>query len=84
MTKKNTTPHRTIRSRFVLCLNNEGCDVSLEKQKIYRVISDSQATAHNLLRVIDESGEDYLYPTSFFVPISVPQRARAAFVAVAA
>ena len=83
MTKKNTTPRRTIKSRFVLCINNEGYDVSLEKRKIYRVVSDSQATAHNLLRVIDESGEDYLYPEGYFLSVALPPAIRQALLAAA-
>jgi len=67
MTKKNeSTPE------FVVCINNEGYPASLELHKIYRVVSDEDAVANEDLRVIDESGEDYLYPASYFVPIKVP------------
>lgn len=59
--------------RFAVCIDNEGYLASLEKGKLYRVIPDSVATAHNLIRVVDESGEDYAYPTRRFFPISVPQ-----------
>jgi len=78
-TKQPATPRRKITSRFVICIKNEGYSVSLEKRKIYRVIPDTKAYAHNLLRIVDESGEDYLYPTDCFVPIHLPQRARAVF-----
>ena len=67
MTKKNeSTPE------FVVCINNEGYPASLELHKIYRVVSDEDADANEDLRVIDESGEDYLYPSSYFAPIKVP------------
>jgi hypothetical protein len=57
---------------FVVCINNEGYPVSLELHKIYRVVPDKNAAADDDLRVIDESGEDYLFPASYFAPIKVP------------
>lgn len=62
MTKKK-------RFRFVVCIDNEGYPEALELRKLYRVLSDSTAAKVNFLRVIDESGEDYLYPKSFFAPV---------------
>ena len=59
--------------KFVVCINNENYPASLELNKIYRVLSDEDAAVDGDLRVIDESGEDYLYPASYFVPIKVPQ-----------
>jgi hypothetical protein len=59
------------RIRFVVCVNNADYPVSLEKRKLYQVLSDPQARRHNLLRVVDESGEDYLYPADWFVPIAI-------------
>ena len=56
---------------FVVCINNEGYPASLELHKIYRVVPDKDAAADEDLRVIDESGEDYLYPASYFAPIKV-------------
>ena len=64
---------------FVLCIENEGYPASLELRKVYPALSDSAAAAHGFLRVIDESGEDYLYPARFFVPIRVPQEAERVF-----
>lgn len=58
--------------QFVVCLKNEGYSVSLEPRKIYRVLPDSDAAAHHLVRVVDESGEDYLFPEDFFAPIALP------------
>lgn len=58
--------------KFVVCINNEDYPASLELHKIYRVLSDEDAAADGDLRVIDESGEDYLYSADRFVPITVP------------
>ena len=58
---------------FVVCINNVDYPASLELHKIYRVLIDEDATSEGDIRIIDESGEDYLYPSSYFVPIQVPQ-----------
>lgn len=58
---------------FVVCINNAGYAASLETRKIYQAVPDAQAAQHQMVRVIDESGEDYLYPASCFTPIQVPQ-----------
>jgi hypothetical protein len=50
-------------------------------RKVYRILSDAQASRHGLMRVIDESGEDYLYPEKYFVPIKLPQAAERALLA---
>jgi hypothetical protein len=57
----------------VVCVNNKNYQASLEPRKIYQAIPDSGAARHRLVRVIDESGEDYLYPRDFFLPIEVPK-----------
>ena len=54
-------------ARFVLCVQNEGYAAGLELRKVYRVLADEQASRRHQLRVIDESGEDYLYPEEYFV-----------------
>ena len=72
---------KTSVKRFVVCLKNKGYEVSLEPRKIYQVILDSDAAKHRQLRVIDESGEDYLYPASYFSPIELPQPVRKAVLA---
>ena len=64
---------KILRTQFVVCVKNEDHPASLELRKIYRVIPDIRAAEHRLVRVIDELGEDYLYPTSYFVPIELPQ-----------
>ena len=70
------------RSRqLALCLRNKGYEVSLERRKIYQVILDRDATKHGQLRVIDESGDDYLYPAAYFAPIELPQPVRKAVLA---
>jgi len=62
--------------RFVVCINNENYPASLELNKIYQVISDSEIEADGDLRVIDESGEDYIYPAEWFVAVNLPVAVR--------
>ena len=63
---------------FVLCVRNRDYPASLELRKVYRLLKDEQASRHRQVRVIDESGEDYLYPEEYFVPIKLPQAAERA------
>jgi hypothetical protein len=65
--------------RFVVCIKNDDYPASLELRKIYWVLPDAEATAHQLVHIIDESGEDYLYPADYFVPIELPKAAEEAF-----
>lgn len=65
-------------AHFVLCIGNKGYPASLELRKVYRLITDAHALRYHQLRVIDESGEDYLYPEEYFVPIKLPQAAERA------
>ena len=69
--------------QFVICVNNEGYSASLEKRKIYVALRDSTAEKHGQLRIIDESGEDYLYPKTFFRAIALPQSIKRAVLAAA-
>jgi hypothetical protein len=55
----------------VVCIHNKDCE-DLEVRKIYRVLPDRSASEDDLLRIIDESGEDYLYPAAYFVAIELP------------
>ena len=71
MTQKNTD--------YVVCVRNEDYPASLELRKIYEVRPDTDASSHGLIRVVDESGEDYLYPQNFFMPIKVPKAVSHAF-----
>lgn len=64
-----------MKTRFAICIGNKGYAASLEVRKIYRLIPDRSGSKHGLVRVIDEMGEDYLYPEEFFVPIKLPQAA---------
>ncbi len=66
---------------LVLCLSNAGYEVSLEPRKLYQAIPDRAAATHGQLRVIDESGEDYLYPKALFAPIKLPPSVRRAVLA---
>ena len=58
--------------QYVVCIQNRGYEVSLEKRKIYRVAPDERASEHNLIRIVDESGQRYLYPESYFASIRLP------------
>jgi hypothetical protein len=64
---------------FLLCVEDGGYQVSLEPRKVYRALPDPEAESHGLVRVVDESGEDYLFPMSLFVRIQVPAEAEKAF-----
>jgi hypothetical protein len=72
---------RSSEKKFVICLQNKGYEVSLEPRKIYQVLQDPDAAKHRQLRVIDESGEDYLYPKSYFAAIELPTPVRKAVLA---
>jgi hypothetical protein len=63
-------------ARFVLCMRNEDCE-DLEPRKVYQLLPD-EAEARDGYRVVNESGEDYLYPEDYFVPIELPQAAEKA------
>ena len=77
MKTENTQP------RFAVCIDNEGYPASLELRKIYRTLPDKKGAKHGLIRVVDESGEDYLYPERFFVHIKLPQAVLEVFVQAA-
>lgn len=68
-----------MKTEYVICIKNDEYEVSLELRKVYQVIPDDDAAQDNLIRVVDESGEDYLYPKDFFVHITVPARAEQIF-----
>lgn len=67
--------HRPSQVQFAVCVDNSEYPVALEVHRVYRVIPDDDACKDGDLRVIDESGEDYLYPASYFVLIDVPRQA---------
>jgi hypothetical protein len=64
--------------RLVVCIDNAGYEVSLERRKIYVALPDARAEKLGQLRVVDESGEDYLYPKKSFVAVALPQPVRRA------
>ncbi len=69
--------------QLVICVRNDGHPVSLEKRKIYVAIPDAAARKLKLMRVVDESGEDYLYPADFLVEVTLPLPVRKAVLASA-
>ncbi|MEN6450608.1 MAG: hypothetical protein ABFC96_08970 [Thermoguttaceae bacterium] len=72
---------RTRPRQYVVCVGNRGYRVSLVVRRLYECLPDPEAEAHKMLRVVDESGEDYLYPAKLFVPIEVPKAVGKAFAA---
>lgn len=58
---------------FAVCIRNEEHEESLELRKIYEILDDPRAEEHGMLRIIDEEGEDYLYPKGWFLPIELPR-----------
>ena len=63
----------SIETLFAVCINNDAYVSSLELRKIYQILPDSDAAQHKLVRVIDESGEDYLDPETYFLIVDLPQ-----------
>jgi hypothetical protein len=69
--------------QMVVCVKNEGYAASLERRKLYLVVRDAAAERRGLLRIVDESGDDYLYPKVFFRPIALPRSVKRAILAAA-
>ena len=69
--------------QLFVCIDNAGYSASLEKRKIYVALRDARAEKHGLLRIVDESGNDYLYPKMFFRSIALPQSVKKAVLAAA-
>jgi len=67
--------------QLVVCVNNSGYPASLEKRKLYVTLRDAAAERHGLIRIIDESGSDYVYPKVLFCPIALPQSVKKAVLA---
>ncbi len=74
--------HHQVEPKFAVCINNEDYEVSLELRKIYKVLPDAKAAEHHYIRVVDESGEDYLYPEDYFIPIELPKAVEKALLLV--
>lgn len=60
--------------QFVVCIHNSGYEVSLEPRKLYQVLPDLEAAKHHQVRIIDESGDDYLYPEALFLAVPLPEQ----------
>ena len=58
-----------MKNKFLLCVDNHGYEASLELRKLYEVLPDKDAERHGQIRIIDESGEDYLFPATYFAPV---------------
>ncbi|MGY8816035.1 MAG: hypothetical protein ACKVHQ_15175 [Gammaproteobacteria bacterium] len=69
-------------NNFVICIENNGYDASLEKRKLYKALSDKDAESKGLLRIKDESGDDYLYPKEFFISADLPLSAEKAIIEI--
>jgi hypothetical protein len=74
---------KTQAKQLVVCIDNEGYAASLEKRKIYVALRDARAEQTGLIRIVDESGDDYLYPKSFFRSIALPSSVKKAVLAAA-
>ena len=72
---------RQAEAQFVLCIENKDCE-DLEKRKVYHLLPDEAAAQEGYLRVVDESGEDYLYPESYFILVELPRKAQEALITV--
>ena len=79
----STRRRRSTTARFAVCVRNDGYEASLERNKIYAVLPDEEAEREGDLRVIDESGEDYLFAADRFVAIEVPAAVRASLLKTA-
>ena len=68
------------RGQFAICIRNDGCE-DLEVRKVYHVLADASAAKHGYIRVVDESGEDYLYPATYFLVVELAREAERALAA---
>ena len=66
-------PQAKTKVGYAVCINNDGYPAALERNKIYRMLPDARAKADGYLRIVDESGEDYLYPEDFFFFLTLPR-----------
>jgi len=71
--------HKNGREQFVLCVENGSYPASLQILKVYRTLPDAEAQRHKMIRVVDEEGEDYLYPKEYFVKVELSPAARKRF-----
>lgn len=66
-------------AKYVVCVANEGNPVSLTLRRVYKVIPDEKAEKRKMIRLVDDTGEDYLFPASCFVPVQIPEEAEQSF-----
>jgi hypothetical protein len=83
LAKKNSRSNGSLRKDtkvegFVVCVRNDGYPAALERRKLYPMVRDASAAKHSLVRVIDESGEDYLYPADYFIALRLPANVKMA------
>ena len=76
MSTKRRSTRRRPAPRFVVCISNAGYPASLELHKIYRILADADAAGDGDVRIIDEGGEDYLYPAEWFAALELPRRVK--------
>lgn len=69
---------QTEKRQFAICVNNDGYEDDLKLRMVYQVLPDETAVRSSYVRIVDETGEDYLYPAAYFVMIDVPQEAETA------
>lgn len=69
------------RPQFAICVKNEKYLASLQLWKVYRILPDEKGARHNMVLVVDESGEDYLFSANYFVPVELPQAVESALLA---
>lgn len=68
------TPTEAQHERYVVCIENTRNPASLERRKLYRVLPDAEAERTGMIRIVDESGEDYMFPADWFIPVDLPER----------
>jgi hypothetical protein len=61
-----------MKTKYLICVDNKGYEASLEFRKLYEQVSDKEADRHGQVRIVDESGEDYLYPVTCFASVKLP------------
>lgn len=66
-------------TKFVMCIDNEGYPIDLTLHKVYKVVPDEKADKRGWIRILDNTGEDYLYPARKFVPVQIPEAAEHSF-----
>lgn len=76
----NMRENKQSRLKYVICIKNENYQASLEVRKLYRVVADVSAESRGFLRIVDESGEDFLYPADHFIPIELPKNVEKALI----